>query len=662
MIYFDGSEGMRSRYGIDAMRWAIFQRLDGGVTEASQWGHNSWWFHSRLGAWDHPVWAMKQFHDEHIRLASRYRLSNLLEPQLGWWAPRGPSSVARGHFPDEMEYFAAKNLAIDAPMSIQGVHATGRPWNARVEEQLTILGWYERLRLARYFDEPTLRRLREPGSEFRLRQNAAGRWRLTPAHLAKHRIGTLGNGSERWVTENPFAAQPLRVRLEALYSVAPYDDAPATVLANFADPGALNNRRNAAGVSSQVELEMDDVKAGGRSLRIRATNSGDTSRGAWTQIGTIYEHPYFSMMPGDAMGVWVKGDGSGALLNIQIRSPREYHGCISDHYIDLDFVGWRYVELLLRERDAERLSDYVWPYSGAGGRHAVYRNAVDRAHISEVNLLLNEIPSGGQVDILLSPIHALSSRKVELANPQLEVDGRKITFPVTLQSGQYIEFEGPDDCVLYDERGELICRFRPQAATFPSLTTGTNSLRFDGVAPKDASARAEVTVVSLGPPFGNRRDIAEIDWSRLDREYDIPRVVTRTDGTDNVWSICRRADGPGGRPDSAPVLEIEVKVEQIGKANKEGATANGVDHLDTPILTIGDASVRFPARVRAGQRLICRDHTHWKVAGANGDEIASGTVSGSFPTLAPGANRITLAFEKGPSSDFRVLVKTAKVY
>ncbi|NQT89174.1 LamG domain-containing protein, partial [bacterium] len=92
MIYFDGSEGMRSRYGIDAMRWAIFQRLDGGVTEASQWGHNSWWFHSRLGAWDHPVWAMKPFHDEHIRLASRFRLSDLLEPQLGWWAPRGPSS------------------------------------------------------------------------------------------------------------------------------------------------------------------------------------------------------------------------------------------------------------------------------------------------------------------------------------------------------------------------------------------------------------------------------------------------------------------------------------------------------------------------------------------------------------------------------------------
>ncbi len=661
MIYFDGSEGMRSRYGIDAMRWAIFQRLHGGVTEASQWGHNSWWFHSRLGAWDHPVWAMKQFHDEHVRLASRYRLSDLLEPQLGWWAPRGPSSDARGHFPDEMEYFAAKNLAIDGPMSIQGVHVTGRPWNARMEEQLTILGWYERLRLARYFDQSTVKRLREPGTEFRLRQSNDGWWRFTPVNLAKHRISGMGNGSEQWVTENPFAKQPLRMRLEALYSVAPYDDAQATVLADFADLKSLDNRRNAAGVSSQLTLESEDVKAGGRSLRFRATNAGDTPRAAWSQIGTTYQHPYISMTPGDAMGLWVKGDGSGALLNIQIRSPREYHACISDHYIDLDFVGWRYVELLLRERDAERFTDYTWPYSSAGGSHAVYRNAVDRAHISEVNVLLNEIPAGGTVDILLSPIHSLSSRRVELVNPLLEVGGTRVTFPVSLQSGQYLELEGMNDCVLYDERGELICRFRPQVESLPSLAKGTNTLRFDCVAPKNASARAEVTMVSLGKPFGSRRVESEINWTRLDREYDVPRVVTRTDGIDNVWSIVRRADSPNGKQ-GAPVLEIELRVEQLGKPEKDGKAVDQTAFLDTPIITIGGVSVRFPVRLLAGQRLVCRDHTSWQVFDADGDQVASSDLAGPFPILSPGANPIALAFEEQSCRDFRILVKTTKVY
>ena len=65
------------------MRWAIFKRLHGGVTEGSEWGHNSWWIHSRLGAWDHPVWAMKQFHDAHIRQACRGpgRRDALAEPE-----------------------------------------------------------------------------------------------------------------------------------------------------------------------------------------------------------------------------------------------------------------------------------------------------------------------------------------------------------------------------------------------------------------------------------------------------------------------------------------------------------------------------------------------------------------------------------------------------
>ena len=65
-------------------------------------------------------------------------------------------------------------------------------------------------------------------------------------------------------------------RLEALYSVAPYDDPKATVLADFAHLNALDNCRNAAGVTARVELETSDVKAGGRSLRLHAANAGDS--------------------------------------------------------------------------------------------------------------------------------------------------------------------------------------------------------------------------------------------------------------------------------------------------------------------------------------------------------------------------------------------------
>jgi hypothetical protein len=161
--------------------------------------------------------------------------------------------------------------------------------------------------------------------------------------------------------------------------------------------------------------------------------------------------------------------------------------------------------------------------------------------------------------------------------------------------------------------------------------------------------------------LGSRRDESEINWSRLDREYDIPRVVTRTDQIDNVWKIIRRTDGPKSRQHRAPVLEIEIEVQQLGDPLKQGDAA-GKAHLHTPIFTIGDASVRFPVRLLAGQRLTCRDHAGWRVFAANGAEVASGNLSGSFPTLARGANAITLTFEQESCSDFRVLVKTTKVY
>ena len=66
-----------------------------------------------------------------------------------------------------------------------------------------------------------------------------------------------------------------------------------------------------------------------------------------------------------ALGVWICGDGKGELLNFQLNNSREYYTAWDDHYVDVNFTGWRYFELLLRERDAQRHQDYVWPYGGA---------------------------------------------------------------------------------------------------------------------------------------------------------------------------------------------------------------------------------------------------------------------------------------------------------
>ena len=581
-IYFDGSEGMGSRYGIDTMRWKIFERLQGGgITEASQWGHNSWWFHSRLGAWDHPVWAMRRNHDAHVAQSLRFRKADLVQPQLGWWAPRGPTSGARGHFPDEMEYFGAKNLSLDGPMSIQGVSPSRRPWNARIGEMFTILGWYERMRMGRYFAGEDVAVLGEPKKDFRLRMNDRGVWQLTPVNLDQHRISAVGNGSENWTARNPYAEQVFRARVEALYSVNPADDGSSSVLADFSDLSAINTKNSAGGVTQELSVEEADVRGGAKNLRIVATNTGPSADGAWTYVGTDYPHPYHSMKGGQALGVWVKGDGSGALLNVQIQTPYVYHGAVSEHYVDLDFTGWRYVELLLRERDADRMGDYQWPYSTSAASHANCRNAINTSALSSVRVYLNAIPVGGKVDVVISPILSLAQRKVDLADAALAVNGRRVLLPVTMESGHYLELEGVEDCAHYDERGELVKRFTPTCPDgVPLLKSGDNSVSFTCKGPAGVHLRADVAVLSLGVPFGRRSE--NVDWEVLSVDYDVPRIITAEDGKDNVWTIKRR-DERGASPNDEAKLEFELEVDSAGTS--EAAYNNPASILLDPCST-----------------------------------------------------------------------------
>ncbi|HRZ47440.1 MAG TPA: hypothetical protein P5555_19860 [Candidatus Paceibacterota bacterium] len=632
-IYFDGSEGMMARYGIDFMRHAIFKRLHGEVlVEASEWGKHNWWFHSRLGAWDHPVWAPKRFHDLHIASGARFRDSDLLEPQMGWWAPRGPTKQARGHFLDEMEYFGAKNLGLDSAMSIQGVNVSHQPLPFHIEKQFTVLGWYEQMRLARYFDTQTVTRLAVPGDEFRLRQDRDGAWKFTPVRMSAHRISALGNGSERWTSRNPFTDQPVAVRIEALYSVVPYDSPKRIVVVDSAEFSAFRQTTSSSSVSLHLDAVTSETRGGDRNARLRAGNKGAARRGAWARAGLVFPAPYRNLTGAGALGVWVKGDGKGALLNLQLATPREYMHALSDHHVLLDFTGWRYVELLFRERDVERMSDYQWPYAGS---YDLHRNPLDLAHISEVNLYLNHLPAGDSTEVVVSPIIALPVQPAELKNPVLTVNSETLLVPTTLKSGDFIELEPIGDCAHYDENGDLRAWVRPtMAAAWPLLKSGENTVAFDCDKPAGASARAEVSVNASGAPFGILNPRARVGWKHLAREYDMPRWITAPNGVNNLWEL-------RVRPGETARLEIELS-----------------GGMDMPVLTVNGHALRFPLQLKPRQRLICRDQRHWTVLDTNRVPVAKGDLITSPPLLKSGLNQ--LSFTCGTPD--HATVRLVKVY
>ena len=458
------------RRGPDAAR-DLHAAEASGAGGSECWGHHSWPFHSRVGAWDHPKWGLKRFADDHLRAVEHYRRDDLLEAQLGWWVMLGPSRDWDMEMPDEIEYLSAKALGHDAPLSFQSVAATGRPANARQDEFLTTIGRYERLRLANYFTEEVKKRLCEERQEFRLVQSDDGQWKFLPTDYLQHKVTGLDDGTNTWTVSNRFAAQPVRLRIQALDSAFPYDDEDSITLADFATDGEFAAAENAPGIKGALGSVTEPVKAGTASGALAAVNAVDSPIGAWSRVVRSFE-PVVDMTPYDAVGLWVHGDGKGEVLNLQLTNLPEYFRTLDDHHIKIDFQGWRYFELLMRERDAAAYHDYKWPY----GAHCVlHRSPLVRHAVNKMTLYLNNLPPHDEATCYLSPVKALRTRKVVLHNPTIEIGSRRLVFPVDLTSGMYIEFESPDDCRVYDERGELLQWLKPQGDV-PVLESSDNQV------------------------------------------------------------------------------------------------------------------------------------------------------------------------------------------
>ena len=79
----------------------------------------------------------------------------------------------------------------------------------------------------------------------------------------------------------PSAANPFAFAIEALMSLAPYDDPTAAVIEDFADPGRFTERKTQVGVSSAlVALAPGDAGA-----RFTGANENAEPSAAWAMLG-----------------------------------------------------------------------------------------------------------------------------------------------------------------------------------------------------------------------------------------------------------------------------------------------------------------------------------------------------------------------------------------
>ena len=501
MIYLDALDGEDILAGGE---WAwhygsqfvfhIANRLEKpALFEMSTFHHHLWCVRARTGAWDHPSRSHKRYIDVH-RAANEGGAGMFLPTNLGWWAVKtwqdGPfAGQNEPTFPDDIEYLMCKCLASDMGISLMGVNPGNIGAIPAYQRLAPIFKQYEDLRHAGYFPDAVKQKLKAPGEEFTLERRDDA-WRFRRVHYVKHKVLGIDGWSNCWTATNKFGAQPLRLRIEALLSAAPYNSPQGVIIEDFAEPAAFGAPSCEANVTAELSRAL--VKAPRVEGRFSASSTRDDPNGAWAKIEKTFDPP-LDIAEQRALGVWVHGDGQGELLNIQVRSPHHtVYGGIGDHYIDVDFEGPRYFELI--EMEGARIEEHKWPY---GGMYAIFRENVHYGQIASLSLWYNRLPTDKDTVCLLSPIKALPLVKAKLANPKVTIDGRTVTFPVEIESGCYLEFNAMSDCKLYASDGALLSDVTPEGEV-PMLGPGGNDVQFDSGAADGTSARAYVTLIVRG--------------------------------------------------------------------------------------------------------------------------------------------------------------------
>jgi hypothetical protein len=629
-VYMDGAEGVANATGVpderkrDRMLRRIFSAFaakgHAPLWEDSTWTTHGWWFHSRIGSWDYASWAPRVFLNRHLRsLLPQSRLANFMEPSLGWWPIKwGVSSNRCYHF-DEQEYFAAKMAGVDSAFSITPWGGSGpdkSPFAIGERRAMTIIGRYERFRLARAFAPGVREKLAELDRDFRLRQDDRGEWTLTPVRVNCHRVA--GSDYAAWKV-NSEGKRTCDLRVEALWGVGKWDGKHATAISSDDVPKMTFS--SAKGVTFTCTAEEEC-----RGVRLKASNATATSRGAWTSAALNFSHPFTDrdFTGCGAYGFKVKGDGSGAILNLQTGQGRANGGGLNEHYVKLDFTGWRYFEVpMTSEHDAGEFDRYVWPYCQHPSAYPVYERGIVRPKtIGSLSLWLNEVPAGGATDVIVSEVRALPLVGLTLKNATVTVNNSPHTVPFALKSGEFADFDG---CfwTRHSMRGD--CVERRAASSVPEWMEGENALSFAAES-ATATARAEVTTFACGKPFkALASTLAASQEKTIEFEPEMPEIWAPAKGFDCLPPVKVR-----------PGKQAELAVEIVGP-------------ISNPVLVVGTEKRRFQVTVAAEEKLVFRGKT-WFVRGAYGKVRTRGEFDAALPLLS-GVSEIALESDN-PESAF----------
>jgi hypothetical protein len=418
---------------------------------------------------------------------------NLLTGDVGWFAPHAYSLSADAVTPDEVMLLCLKALGGRSPISF--TVGAGALWqNQRMPEMLDIIRACDELKRRDYFTPETLQALTKPRADFDLAQTADREWVLRPMQFGPSRVLNAADPKRAsFEYPNPYATQTPFVRLRARSRLAPYGDPANIVLADFAQGNPFKAEAAAsADLTQSLDLATEKTPGGGPAVCYRVANRG-AKTSAWTKASCVLPAPV-DLSQHRRLGLWVKANGSGGILNVQLTGTDARR----DHYVPLDFTGWRLLELDTPE-DA-RVWDYSWPYSWTD---LFYTDWFVYNATKEVDLYLNGVPAGATAECLIGRLEALQELPGSVKSPALEVGESRLIFPVDLPPEEYLELDFAGRCRHFDPNGKVLGAVKPTGRL--ALGRGANVVRLVCGADSDSSTRAEVTLAVRGKPLADAR-------------------------------------------------------------------------------------------------------------------------------------------------------------
>ena len=414
----------------------------------------TWYVRSRYGAIDVSLNSHRACVDAHLEYNKTTADRMGITPELGWFDlfPREGDPerwwINEDVYPEDLEYLCAKTFATRAALAY--VESFRKHGNLPCAEPLAeILRKYAALRKEKEPTPETENYLRVPENGAALKDGKLVRTRASYA--------TFEQGSHTVQMENTFAPQIPSFRLQALRAAADYDHPSALTIAKLDENAPLPQ-----GVTS---------------MRFEAPANPDMLRG---------------------LGVWCKGDGSGALIVISLRNLSLCQRRAAEHYIKADFVGWRYFAFY--ENQNATLPTSVWPrkelgyvnYNHLQEFYGYYRTRLNYQTIDGIDITVV-----GSDAICLRDLRLLPHVNRDIVNPTLHFGDKSMKIEATLPVESNLYFDGKE-CVLQDSLGNVLAR--PAFSASPEIPSGTCEVSLFAEE-NSALVRARLTLITEGDPL-----------------------------------------------------------------------------------------------------------------------------------------------------------------